>query len=77
MIRGYAPFRDHVTAVQERQRGRQQVLLGVEHADPERCQHLVKGERQEIHVQVLHIGERSRHQLSAVDPTIAIRPGQS
>jgi hypothetical protein len=56
-VGGHLSLGDHVTAVQERQRGLEQVFPGVQHADPERRQHLVKGERQVVHVEGLHIGE--------------------
>ena len=76
-VRRHLALGDHVAAVEERQRLRQQVLLRVQHADPERRQELVEGERQVVDVQLLHVDPAARHQLGAVDeqqgPALTVR----
>jgi len=43
------------------------MLLGIQHADPERRQHLMKRKRQVFHVKVLNVDERPWHELRAID----------
>ena len=40
--------------------------LAVQHAEPERAEHLVPGEREEVHVQGGHVHRMMRHELRAV-----------
>jgi hypothetical protein len=46
------------------------MLLGVQHADPERRQHLVKRKRQVFHVKISDVDERPRHELRAIDKQV-------
>ena len=77
VVRGHLALRDHVAAVQERQAVAQQMLLGVQHADAERGEHLVERERQVVDVQGLDVDGAGGYQLRPVDqqqgPPLAAR----
>jgi hypothetical protein len=46
------------------------MLLGVQHADPERRQHLVKRKRQVFHVKIPDVNEGPWHKLRAIDKQV-------
>ena len=64
---------DHVAAAEERRRGVEQLGSTPQQPDSRRAAHLVAGERDEVGVPCLHVGDVVRHVLAGVDD--GERPG--
>ena len=67
VLASYVTLHDHLAAAEERVHRVQQVALAVQHADARRAQHLVRREREEVAVEVLHVDRHVRHALRAID----------
>ena len=62
-----ADVADHLAAAEERGHRLEQLAPGPQRADAGRSEHLVRGDRDEVGVPVLHVDREVRHGLARVD----------